>query len=194
MRWRLAVSSAAHSILKSCGASMACGPGTHPPSETVRESTRHWAKGALAAALASVLTGCGGGASQATQPPASVERINGIVVPPSPDATTNQATVGGVDVNGNGIRDDIDRLVATNFGTEPQLVALATEHARRLQVAIVAPSTAATGAYVNQVRCVRDDAVLNRLSSQTRAMLDTAQRRKAYALAMAGTTVSAEGC
>ena len=142
-----------------------------------------------------VLSACGGGSGpEQTPPPASIERINGIAVPPAPDTNTNQATVAGVDSNANDIRDDIDRLLATNFGTEPQLLTLATEHARRLQAVIVSRTSTANEAYVSHVRCVRDRQVLDRLSSQSRAILDTTARRKTYGLAMAGVAVSLEGC
>jgi hypothetical protein len=99
-----------------------------------------------------------------------------------------------VDSNANGIRDDIERQIAANFGREPAALPLATEHARRLQAAIVGPSQATVAAYVNQVRCLRDRQLLDRLSSQTVTTLDTAARRKAYGLAMAGVAVSLEGC
>ncbi len=52
------------------------------------------------------LAGCGSGGGGG----GNVETINGIEVPPSPDTIANQATLSGFDVNGNGIRDDIDSL------------------------------------------------------------------------------------
>ena len=42
------------------------------------------------------------------------ETINGISVPPYPDPTINNATLAGVDLNGNGIRDDVERYLAKN--------------------------------------------------------------------------------
>lgn len=193
MRWQSAVSPGARSPLKSRGISVACGRGPQP-ARAATDQSLCWASRVLTVALLASMAGCGGGSSQSMSPPESVERINGIVVPPLPDATANQATVGGVDVNGNGIRDDIDRLIAQNFGTEPQLLTLATEHAQRLQAVISTPSSAANTAYANQFRCLRDRRVLDRLSLQTRATLDTTARKKAYGLALAGLAVSLEGC
>lgn len=42
--------------------------------------------------------------------------INGIKVPPMPDAKINDATIAGVDTDHNGIRDDVDRALAELFG------------------------------------------------------------------------------
>jgi hypothetical protein len=41
------------------------------------------------------------------------ETINGVVVPPEPPADLNNATLTGFDANGNGVRDDVERLIAT---------------------------------------------------------------------------------
>lgn len=40
------------------------------------------------------------------------EVINGITVPPEPAPSINNATLAGVDVNGNGVRDDVERKIA----------------------------------------------------------------------------------
>lgn len=88
--------------------------------------------------LASALTACGGGGSPASsgfapppsgtvptggsQPtpgspsvPIAQEVINGIAVPPDPGAAKD-ATLAGVDSDHNGIRDEIDRWIATKYG------------------------------------------------------------------------------
>lgn len=57
------------------------------------------------------LVACGGG-SGAGSNSGTATTINGIAVPPAPDATANNATLAGVDSNGNGVRDDAERLVA----------------------------------------------------------------------------------
>ncbi|MEK8051014.1 hypothetical protein AACH10_12260 [Ideonella sp. DXS22W] len=41
-----------------------------------------------------------------------MEVINGITVPPEPAPSVNNATLAGVDVNGNGVRDDVERRIA----------------------------------------------------------------------------------
>ena len=40
------------------------------------------------------------------------EIINGIPVPPEPNKKVNNSTIAGIDVNNNGVRDDVERLVA----------------------------------------------------------------------------------
>ncbi len=40
------------------------------------------------------------------------EVINGITVPPEPAPTLNNSTLAGVDINKNGVRDDVERLIA----------------------------------------------------------------------------------
>jgi hypothetical protein len=47
------------------------------------------------------------------------EVINGIEVPPDPGAAKD-ATLQGVDTDGNGIRDELDRWIATQYGDKPQ--------------------------------------------------------------------------
>ncbi|WP_296843340.1 hypothetical protein [Thiofilum sp.] len=48
-------------------------------------------------------------------PTPTPETINGIVVPPEPDATVNNASIQGVDINTNGVRDDVERKLLKNL-------------------------------------------------------------------------------
>ena len=57
------------------------------------------------------LVACGGGSGTGANS-GTATTINGIAVPPAPDAAANNATLAGVDSNGNGVRDDAERLVA----------------------------------------------------------------------------------
>jgi hypothetical protein len=41
------------------------------------------------------------------------ETINGAVVPPEPPPELNNATLAGFDTNGNGVRDDVERVLAS---------------------------------------------------------------------------------
>lgn len=50
------------------------------------------------------------------------ETINGIVVPPEPSPELNNATLGGVDVNNNGVRDDVERVVVQLYGSEERFL------------------------------------------------------------------------
>lgn len=98
------------------------------------------------------LTACGGGAggatlltdqaitannstptsptSPASSPPNSPkEFINGIAVPPHPGDATD-VTVAGIDSDGNGIRDEVDRALAKAYGTNPKNLAAAQYSAK----------------------------------------------------------------
>lgn len=74
----------------------------------------------LLAAL--LLTGCGSGSGATAQdqsisnPPTTAQSINGIAVPPDPDPAANNATLLGVDSNNNGVRDDVERQIASTYG------------------------------------------------------------------------------
>lgn len=142
--------------------------------------------------LCCFLAACGGGGgSDQTQ---AQETINGIVVPPLPDAATNSASIAGVDANSNGIRDDVERRLASEFGADPAALPVARQHAVRIQAAITNPTQANRQSYIDFSRCVSDTAMLRRLSAQTTATIDTDERRRAYRSIMTGVFVGLEGC
>ena len=66
------------------------------------------------------LASCGGGSGSGS----SATTINGISVPPEPDATQNNATLAGVDSNANGVRDDVERKIAEKVDASTFNVAL----------------------------------------------------------------------
>ncbi len=51
-----------------------------------------------------------------------VEVINGYTLPPEPDPKINNSTLLGVDVNGNGIRDDVERFIVTKYKDHHKIV------------------------------------------------------------------------
>lgn len=122
--------------------------------------------------------------------------INGINVPPAPDAAANQATVAGVDSNNNSVRDDVERMLATDFGTQPTFYSKAMAFAATEQVAITkpAPTPEDIAAHLDLVRCVSEDQEFDDLDKITRAIIDTPERRNAYAKAFVGANFSIEGC
>lgn len=63
-----------------------------------------------------------------------MEVINGITVPPEPAQAINNATVVGVDVNKNGVRDDIERHIASEFGRNADAFQQSTLHAKSQQL------------------------------------------------------------
>jgi hypothetical protein len=64
------------------------------------------------------------------------ERINGIEVPPEPDPQQNNATPKGIDINQNGIRDDVERFIAQKWGKDQKTYALAITQAKAMQTII----------------------------------------------------------
>ena len=78
----------------------------------------------LALVTTMLIAGCaGGGSATTTVPPrtpaptTSAYVVTGVdgkqyTVPPEPDASVNKATVAGIDSNGDGIRDDVERWIA----------------------------------------------------------------------------------
>lgn len=112
--------------------------------------------------------------------------INGIKVPPVPDPKINNATIAGVDSDNNGVRDDIDRLVAEKFGDNPLRYQGVIELERNLQSVLLSPANRnAQIAYDNKLECMSSQ-VLEVTSKITRALLNTNERGRAYATAFAG--------
>ena len=139
-------------------------------------------------ALAVTLTACSGGDSS------TGETINGIAVPSEPDTTVNQSTLAGVDSNGNGIRDDVDRMLAREFGLDPTAYQEAVRYAKTQQMALLNPTQASVDAHIALLRCVNDQKKLSSLKKITLANEDTLKRRAAYGQAFAGAVLSDEGC
>jgi len=48
------------------------------------------------------------------------KEINGYRLPPEPDRTVNDSTLLGVDSNGNGVRDDVERYIVTRYAQDPK--------------------------------------------------------------------------
>ncbi len=140
-----------------------------------------------------MISACGGGGG--SQPPPAAETVNGIAVPPTPDPVQNAATVAGVDTDRNGVRDDIDRLLARDFAASsatPHAVAL--RHAKTQQAALIDPTKPNVDAHLEGIRCTTDAVRLQELSRLTRAALDTPDRRRAYGHAFAGALMIDGAC
>lgn len=141
----------------------------------------NWQKIALAIACA-LAAACDNGHSPSTS-----------TTPPAPASDTNATTVGGIDSDANGVRDDIDVLLARNFESSENDYAIALAHAKSLQSALLQPNDANARAHVNTIICASDQ-LLTMLRETTLATLDTPDRRKAYAKAFAGIEVKDQGC
>jgi hypothetical protein len=78
--------------------------------------------GVIAVGLVACGAGSGAGSNSGT-----ATTINGIAVPPAPDAAANNATLAGVDSNGNGVRDDVERKIAESYPKNyDELISVAT--------------------------------------------------------------------
>lgn len=95
------------------------------------------------AAIATTLPVRGGGASAGVSGAANT--FHGLVVPPDPGAAAT-ATVAGVDMDNNGIRDEVDRHIAQIYGAKPIKFAAAQAVARADQLLLVTPTTDVTAA------------------------------------------------
>lgn len=90
-----------------------------------------------------LLSACGGGSSSNTAPRASgsesppAGEINGITVPAEPSSALVNATLAGVDTNGNKVRDEVDRSIARSYGTTPANYNAAMVYAAKVQAALV---------------------------------------------------------
>lgn len=134
-----------------------------------------------------LVTGCGGG----TEPPTSAEAINGIFVPPEPDVAANNATLAGVDSNSNGVRDDVERKIAQQFGNDPSKYQSVFNYAKTEQDLIV------NGNYENYIKAVRcKNHSANESDIVTKAYLNTPERVRKYGQVLAGKSLSVtkEGC
>ena len=130
--------------------------------------------------------GCGGGSSSPntpTQIPSTV-LVNEVVVPQAPDLAAN-ATVLGVDSNKNGVRDDVERLVAAQFGKANNSVLLAL--AKAYQDFLVTPvgnaATLSSGltAILTQSACLSSELKAASAGSWVKfSSLDTIARMRAF--------------
>ncbi len=59
--------------------------------------------------------------------------ING-TLPPEPDPVENNATLAGVDSNGNGIRDDVERAIYAKYKDNKKVAIAMLQYAKELQV------------------------------------------------------------
>ncbi len=132
---------------------------------TTRRRVARYAFFALCIGVGALLVACGGGgSSDSSAPPTSSTPstptnpttptnpnvINGITVPPDPGAA-GIATVAGIDTDANGIRDDIDRFIATKYGANAVSVKAARTSARALQrLSVTDPSSKSAAVVVLQ--------------------------------------------
>lgn len=103
--------------------------------------------------LAAILAGCGGGEHGGSKNAATV--INGVQVPADPEQAA-RATVVGVDVNANGVRDEVERALARSYGADPSLYAVSMTLARSLQTIIQQSSEATAPSAQSLIQAQQD--------------------------------------
>lgn len=104
-------------------------------------------------ALVGLLASCGGGGGGTATAPTSSETIYGIPVPPATSADTS--TVIGLDSNRNGLRDEVERALALDYGQKPAAYEAAVRLAKLYQTWLVSPpstQTAARAAVLDEMR------------------------------------------
>lgn len=118
--------------------------------------------------------------------------INGHPVPPMPDPVENKKTVSGVDSDHNGIRDDIDRLVAEDFGDSSKYFG-AVLYAKAMQEVMIHPTKENAEKSDNEAACVAplngsDEThyALLKMEKLERMLVNTRERGNAYSV-FAGT-------
>ena len=122
------------------------------------------------------------------------ELVNGIAVPPEPPADLNNATLAGFDANGNGVRDDVERAAAREFGSDSRKLGEALKFSRSEQLAITTPTATNVDAANGVLTC--SPLTANELDKLTNTLLNTTNRKKAYGNAFAGSVISLDtgGC
>ncbi len=92
-----------------------------------------------------LLSGCSQSDGNSTSGDSKAEQevivINGHTLPPEPDPAINNATLLGVDVNKNGVRDDVERWIFKTY-EHPIVQAVAMQNARAFQIILADPSKA----------------------------------------------------
>ena len=138
------------------------------------------------------LAGCGGGGQGSSAPQPTTEVVNGMTVPLAPDTATNNRTVSGIDSDSDGIRDDVQRAMATQFGSTHTKIELLKTFARTEQAVLNNPTPQAVGAYMRSIGCTSLTAA--ETDKLTGTLLNTPERSAAYRNAMAGATWTGEEC
>lgn len=109
------------------------------------------------------------------------EPINGFPVPPEPDELKNGSTIAGIDSNGNGVRDDAERKLASLVSTQADLLA-GLRYLRAFQSIFVEPPPPTRSAAllrISKVICALDVASPTARALSARDLLVTTPARKA---------------
>lgn len=87
------------------------------------------------------------------------EMINSYELPPEPDPKINNSTLLGIDVNNNGIRDDVERLIIIEEAKNPKFpkthTAISLQYAWAWQKVLLAPKIESRSYLENHSSCKR---------------------------------------
>jgi len=97
------------------------------------------------------------------------EIIHGHTLPPEPDPTLNNATLGGVDSNGNGVRDDVERAIYKKYDKKLHTVFM-MQDAKFYQRTLVEPTSDAKVIQKDATKAIDCEVYLSRFDEQMRAM------------------------
>ena len=137
--------------------------------------------------ICSLLAGCGKDKNSNRSNNVSTEAINNILVPPEPEPATNMASIAGIDSNNNGLRDDVERIIAFKFGSNPIKYEEAKKLAKAEQALITYPSKENKELHTKVSIC-------NSLEEReiliiTEVLLNTEERARLYAISTAGSVI-----
>ena len=140
-------------------------------------------------AISLLIVGCKGGGNDMTSDSngLEVDTINSVPVPAEPDLGINNMTLAGIDINENGIRDDVERVIATEFGDNTVKYQEAKSLAKAEQRLIVNASPEDNELHTKVSICNSLSEV--ELLKITEALLNTEERAISYATMTAGTVI-----
>ena len=110
------------------------------------------------------------------------EMINGIAVPPEPDAKENNTTLAGVDSNKNGVRDDVERMIAKKVSSPDTFsVPMTIAAAYQSVVAVGLKSQSESNKFLITIACAAEKTADNLSSTDIqKAILNNSNRMKAF--------------
>ncbi len=111
--------------------------------------------------------------------------INGIHVPIMPNRKENNSTLHGVDTDHNGVRDDIDRMIAEAYGNDPVRYRLVFSYFKALTLAVENPTKENVRNVGYRVACILGPTYKD-VTIIEHQYLETPEVGKAYSHAMAG--------
>ena len=98
----------------------------------------------------------------------SEEVIHGHTLPPEPDPDLNNATLGGVDSNNNGVRDDVERAIYKKYDKKLHAV-LVINAAKALQQTLIQPLENAKDIQKGLAKTLHCEIYLGRIDSEVKS-------------------------